>query len=147
MNREECEAVRLSAMALRDDETPSLSRDRIEEHIRACPACRQALEAQDAAFQLLAGQSRRPLTETVWPAVARHLAKSSADAPTKPAWRSLLLLGSLLLAYKVLGMLPGVTLPWAAKLIPLVLAAATFWWLRENPFRIHSRLVAEGDTR
>ncbi len=75
----QCESIRLAAMALADGEPSALTDEQVREHLQRCPACRAAVEqlsAVDAAFHN---------TETpghavdVWPLLSSEIAGNVPD--------------------------------------------------------------------
>ena len=147
MTHEPCETVRLSALAIHDGEPHALAQDQIEEHIQVCPHCRLSIAGQGEVVRLLHGRKRRSWIADVWPGVAQRMGDGSVGPSAEVPWCPLLVMGTLLLAYKILEVAPGIELPWIVKLFPPVLVLAVFSWLRENPFRISTRLVIKGDAQ
>jgi len=68
-----CDAVRMSAMALRDGEPSSLSGAQIQAHLAGCAPCRQELEGLGKAMAWFEGCVRRDSAEDLWPEIARQL--------------------------------------------------------------------------
>jgi anti-sigma factor RsiW len=139
MNESNCESVRIAAMALADGEQPALDPDFIAAHMAGCAACRIEVEKLRAVTGRLAGQSRREYSADLWPSVETRLATPSRQR------RMFLVLGVLLVAYKIAEFAPSREFGLAVQLIPIVIALAVFRYLKENPFRITTELKLEGD--
>lgn len=151
MSERICERVRMAAMAARDGELEDmveareappagrqsasrpLTQDEVAEHVRQCAACRREIERLDEVLGALDGRQRQPCEEDLWPAIAERLAREPGARRGRGA---LVVLGVLLAACRVLDQTPGLELSVALKLVPVVLAAGAFAWLRANPFRI-----------
>jgi len=147
MTPDPCEAVRVSAMAVADGEAAPLSEARVQAHLQDCAACRLELARQAEAVGLLKSQKRHLPAEDLWPEIERGLVRSAAG-PRQGAGRGLLLLlGLALVACKIAALCAGIGFNWAAAMFPLVLSAAVFRWLRENPFQISSAPRLEGESR
>jgi hypothetical protein len=56
-----------------------------------------------------------------------------------------MLLGGLLLGYRIVEMLPDRHFGVLFKLVPVLFVLAAFTYLRENPFKIDSELRLEGE--
>ena len=143
MTAENCEAVRLSAMAIEDGETPPIPAGRVEEHLRSCADCRREVARMQEATRLLGEQERLPREDDLWPGIARRL---ESPAPG-PSWRPFALVGVALVACKMLRLLPGLELAAVLGLLSLLPALALFLWLRENPFKIALGPTVEGGVR
>ena len=139
MNELNCESVRIAAMALADGEQPALDPDFIAAHLAGCAACRLELEHLRAVTVQLAGQSRREYPSDLWPAVETRLATPSRQR------RMFLVLGVLLVTYKIAEFGPSREFGLAVQLIPIAIALAVFRYLKENPFHITTELKLEGD--
>ena len=55
-----------------------------------------------------------------------------------------LLLGAILVIYKLLEMVPAQDLGFTFKFVPVIFIAALFYFLKENPFKINTELKLEG---
>jgi len=88
-------------------------------------------------------QERRQRTENVWRLVEPRLPEVARSASR--AWRPFLLLGVLLLGYRLVEMIPERDFGFLFKLVPVVLVIAAFGYLKENPFKIHAELSLEGE--
>ena len=145
MNKEYCEKVRLSAMVILDGEAPPLSVKELDEHLKSCPDCRRELEQQEVAIELLDEQSRRFITEDVCSRVAATIEESRVKLKSRQGLGPFIVLGLILLAYKVIEVLPDFTPGLVIKMMPLVSVFVFFILLKENPFKVNQNLKLKGD--
>ncbi len=134
-------------MAREDGYVSDLSADQIESHLAGCADCRIEVRQLRALANLLDGQKRRQRTESVWEHVDQRLPDSF---PTPSATRVVypfVILGLLLLGYRLFEMIPDRHFGFLYKLVPILLVIAAFGYLRENPFKINSELTLEGVTK
>jgi len=147
MSKNCCEKVRMSAMAIRDGEMPQLSVEEIDKHLKSCADCRYQLEQQEKIIRLLDKQNRRSFTEDVCSGIAVSIEASKAGLDTGQKMWPFVVLCLILLGYKIVEVLPGVTAGLVIKLIPLVIIVMFFGLLKQNPFKINQSLKLEGDSR
>lgn len=147
MMSERCEKVRLAAMAALDGETPPLSEKEIQEHLATCAACRGEVEQLQREIAPLDRQKPRVFADDVWPGVEIALQTQAAPAKTRREAYVFGVLSLLLLACKVLGVLPELGGSFLPRVLPLVAALVLFGVLKQNPFRITGNLKLEGDLR
>src|SRR5687768_12216106 len=113
---DECEAVRVAAMAIADGEMPPLSREQIRDHLEVCAACRGCV---DQPFgRLLPAWARRQRHDfVVWPAVRTRLAEAAVvQRPPTVRWPA--------------AWLPGVSV--SVALVLMALASAGLYSLRQR---------------
>jgi predicted anti-sigma-YlaC factor YlaD len=147
MNKEYCEKIRISAMAILDGEVPQLPEKDINKHLESCADCRLELEQQKQAAGLLDGQNRRVFTEDISPRVAAAVEAAEAG-PKQPANVPAFVIFCLfLIAYKIIEVLPAVTPGVVIKMMPLLVILLFFSLLKQNPFTINQNLRLEGDIR
>lgn len=139
MRESNCESVRIAAMALADGEQSPLDPDFIAAHVAGCEACRLELELLRGFDVQIAGKTRHEYPVDLWPALEPRLAPRSRQR------RVFLVLGVLLLAYKIAEFAPSREFGLAVQLVPILIALAAFRFLRENPFCITTELKIEGD--
>lgn len=144
MTRVDCENVCRAAMAIEDGYVSDLSADQIEAHLADCSDCRGEVRQLRALANLLDGQKRRQQTENIWERVEQHLPAALPPRSTSRVWRAFVILGLLLLGYRLLEIVPDRHLGLLFKLVPILLVIAAFSYLRENPFKINSQLTLEG---
>lgn len=126
-----CDEIRMAVLARKDGEAPLLDAQTCAEHIAACQPCRQELAAQEALSKLLAAHTRPSHEVSLWPSVCERL------EPQPPAHVGIAVVGAiLLLAYKLLEITPAMSTGLVGKLVPVLLAALVFAWMRTNPFRL-----------
>jgi hypothetical protein len=146
MKSDECEATILSLMAVFDGEPPLLSAKQAAQHVIGCEQCQLEVKRQEAAANLLSGYKRRTDGVDLWLEIEKSLTH-------KPISKSLmgrnffLLLGTILILYKLLEMIPSQDLGFWFKFVPVVFIAALFYFFKENPFKINTELKLEGESQ
>jgi anti-sigma factor RsiW len=140
-----CESVCMAAMAMADGYQSALSADEIKTHIENCPDCRQEVAQLQALSTLLDTQERQPQVADTWTSLEARLPARPAEQSASPQRHLFLLLGVLLIGYRLVELLPDRNLAWFFKLLPVILVVAAFSYLRENPFKIRAELRLEGE--
>ena len=74
MSEHLCAQIRISAMAICDGDTPPVDRQTVDKHLRACAACRAAVERLDVANLLPADIERMAVPGELWSRVRSRLA-------------------------------------------------------------------------
>jgi predicted anti-sigma-YlaC factor YlaD len=144
MTKPDCEIVCMAAMARADGYVSELSVDQMEAHLAECPDCRNEVQQLQALAGMLAGQKRQQPSEDVWRKVSDRLPRAVPSRITSRTWFLLVVLGVLLLGYRLLEMIPDRHFGILFKLVPVLLVVAAFSYLRENPFKINTELKLEG---
>jgi anti-sigma factor RsiW len=146
MNTPACEQVQIAAMAIADGERPDLTTEEIRTHIATCQSCREEIAAMTAMNDLFASHMRRAVAGDVWPQVAEQIA---APQPVRSAsateWRALGIGVALLAVYKIIELAPDEAPALLLRMVPVVIAIALLFVLKENPFTINSKLTLEGE--
>jgi predicted anti-sigma-YlaC factor YlaD len=137
-----CEDILIQKLALIDGEKNELSDEQINEHLASCENCRREIEQFQNTIGLLDRQTRRAQTADLWPAIEKRIKAETAE-PFTIKWPPFVLLGIFLAIYKLLEMIPERDLGWAFRIVPFVLVAAVFGFLKENPFKINTELILE----
>ncbi|MEP7273659.1 MAG: zf-HC2 domain-containing protein [Acidobacteriota bacterium] len=146
MTEPNCENVCMVVMAIADGNSSELSTEHIEAHLASCSDCRREVEQLRALTGLLDSQQRRERMESVWPRVEQQLLADAVRArPASHTWYPLVLLGLLLLGYRIVEMVPDRDFGLLFKLVPILFVIAAFGYLRENPFKVNSDLRLEGE--
>lgn len=145
MTKLNCETVCMAAMAIADGYQSELSSQQIEAHLANCSDCLREVGQLRALSSLLDAQERRQRTENVWKRVVRRLPDASPAQSTSQAWHPFMLLGVLLLGYRIVEMIPDRDFGFLFKLVPVIFVIAAFSYLKENPFKIDSELRLEGE--
>lgn len=145
MSELNCENVCMAAMAMADGYQSPLSSDEIELHLKSCAGCRQETAQLRALSSLLDAQERQQQVANTWTSIEARLPSVAPEQSASPHWLLFILLGGLLLAYRLVEMLPDRDLDWFFKLLPLIFVVATFIYLKENPFKINAELRLEGE--
>lgn len=136
MKQINCEDVLMAQMAAMDGEASRLSQELIATHIAGCANCHAELEQLKALDQMLAGHTLSEPRVDFWPAIENRI-------PTRVGWQPFAAIGALLIAYKLLELLPAHDLGLAFKLVPLIIVPLLFLLIKENPFRINPELIQE----
>jgi predicted anti-sigma-YlaC factor YlaD len=145
MSELKCEMISAAAMARADGYESSLSLDEIQSHLAICANCRLEVEQLRAVMKLLDAQERRPRTEQVWSHIDERLREKQVTANRSFRRRPFLLMVLLLLGFKVIELVPRWDAGMLFKLLPVLIAAAIFSYIRENPFKINLELKPEGE--
>lgn len=140
-----CESVSMAAMAIADGYESALSADQIKAHIEHCSDCRQEVAELRALSSLLDAQKRQPQVADTWTSIEARLPTVPTEQRASTHSRPLMILGVLLLGYRLFEMLPDRDLVWLFKLLPVIFVVAAFSYLRENPFKINAELRLEGE--
>ena len=151
MTTPDCESVCMAAMAIEDGHQSEWSSQEMEAHLERCPGCRQEVQHLRALSTLLDAPARRQQTEDLWKRVEQKLPVERRLPSADPArtvsrsWGPLMLLGVLLIGYRIVEMVPDRNLGFLFKLVPVLLVMAAFLYLREKPFKINPELRLEGE--
>ena len=140
MNEINCENVLMAKMAEIDGEAAEFSSGQMDLHLAACANCRQEIEQIRAADNLLRRQTRLEQDADLWSAIEKQI---GVEPASQIGWKPFVLVGALLVAYKLLELLPERDFGLAFKLVPLVFIVALFVFLKENPFKINTELILE----
>lgn len=144
MTRTDCEIARMAAMAMDEGCVSEMSADQIEAHLAACPDCRREVGQLRTLASLLDGQKRRERTENIWDHVEQHLPDALPVRTESRVGYAFLILGMLMLGYRLVEMIPDRHFGILFKFIPILFVIAAFSYLKENPFKINSELTLEG---
>jgi predicted anti-sigma-YlaC factor YlaD len=131
MNKLNCEDVFIAAMAWDDGYPTKLSLVEIESHMKNCPACRREITELQMLSSLLSSQRRKRPSEKMWTAVERRLQRGPQTV------QLFLLLGVLLVGFKLIELLPQHDMGQLFKLVPALFTAAIFAYLKQNPFKVN----------
>ena len=142
MSEIECRDAILSAMAEFDGEAPLLSSEQVNAHLAVCENCRQEIEQLQATVGFLQMQARREQPADLWRLIEKRI-ESPQIGERQTSWKTFALLTTILVAYKLLEMLPAEEFGFLFKLVPLIFVIALFGFLKENPFKINTRLTLE----
>ena len=145
MNSNDCETVLMAAMSVADGGPPRIETARIEAHLAECGNCRSELEALAGLAKLLDAQKRRQFDEQLWGAVQPRLFDRAEVQPADRTLKMWVPVGVILLAYKLVEQVTDRQLALVYKLLPVLLIAAAFLFLRQNPFKINTQLKLEGE--
>ena len=140
MNKMNCEEILIQKSALLDGESADLSAEEINVHLETCENCRQEIVQMENAVYLLEKQERRGIDADLWSAIEKRI---PAETTRETNWQPFILLGTFLVVYKLVEMLPERDFGLALKIVPFVLIAVIFGFLKENPFKINTELILE----
>lgn len=147
MTKPDCESVCMAAMAIADGYQPELPSEQIETHLADCSDCRREVAQLGVLSSLLATQERLRRNEDVWNRIEHRLSDTSSSQSTSHASYPFMLLGLVLLGYRLVEIIPDSHFGLLFKLVPVLAVIAAFSYVRENPFKIHSELRLEGVTK
>ncbi len=119
MKLDKCEEIILSAMAEMDGEPPLLSKEQTTRHLSRCERCRAEIERQAVAVDLLQKQKRRTDAVDLWFEIEKRIDGKTVSEPVAGR-HFFLLLGVILVAYKLLEMLPVQDFGFLFKLAPVI---------------------------
>lgn len=145
MNKVDCEHVCMQAMAMADGYDSDLSSDQIEAHLADCADCRREVAQFRTLSSVLSTQKRLERTEDVWNRIEPRLPAASASESAARVPYPFILLGLLLLGYRLVEMIPDRHFGLLFKLVPVICVVAVFSYLRVNPFTINSKLRLAGE--
>lgn len=140
MNEKNCENVLIAMMAVFDGEKNEFSPEQLNSHLANCQNCRHEIEQMQNTFNLLENQQRREQEANLWSAIEKRI-EIKTVSPVSP--KPFVLLGILLVVYKLLEILPEKDFGLAFKIVPLGLVVGLFVFLKENPFKINAELTLE----
>jgi predicted anti-sigma-YlaC factor YlaD len=140
MTRTNCENVLMAMLAELDGEESEISAEEKSLHLAECAACRTEFEQIQKTGNLLQRQARREPETDLWSAIEKRIQPKTAP---RVGWRWFLVLGALLVAFKLLEMLPAEDFGLWFKIVPLIFVVALFGFLKENPFKINTELILE----
>ena len=143
MKLDECEETILSVMAEMDGETPLLSTEQTAQHLSQCEQCQTEINRQKETFNLFQGQKRLASETDLWFEIESRISDTPISEPIRTRY-FFLLLGVILVVYKLLEMIPAQDFGFLFKFVPLIFIAALFYFLKENPFKINTELKLEG---
>jgi predicted anti-sigma-YlaC factor YlaD len=141
-----CEIVCVAATARADGVQPPLPFAEIEAHLAHCARCRREIEQLETLSVLLSSRKRSPRAGDLWAGIESRLpAPALAAREAFAVSATFIILGVLLVACRLVEMIPERSPGWSFKIVPVLAAVAAFVYLRENPFRINAELGLEGE--
>jgi len=137
MDRTQCDAIVVSAMALMDGEAAPIGRAEIDRHLLTCRRCASEIETLRSLAERLAPISRTAVHADVWPAIEAELHRPAGI----PAGLMLTAAAVLLVGWRTLEAATIDPLaPWT-RLVTVGVAVLVFLGLRVNPFRVEPQLL------
>jgi len=137
-----CEDILIQKSALIDGEKAEFSDEQIAEHLSGCENCRQEIQQLEDTIGLLKRQKRQAQSADLWAAIEKQISAESKSILTVK-WQPFVLVGIFLVIYKLFEMIPERDFGWVLKIVPFILIAVLFGFLKENPFKINSELILE----
>ena len=146
MSKIDCETICMAAMARADGYVSEVSAEQIEAHLADCETCLKDLTELRVTTSLLEAHQRQQSTVDIWERIAPSLpaALTTTGSRTK-AWYPFLALSIVLIAHRLLALIPDGEPGFLFKLVPVLFVIAVFIYLRENPFKINVALRLEGE--
>jgi hypothetical protein len=140
MNEINCENALMAKMAEFDGEDAGFSAEQINSHFAVCENCRTEFGQMQNINYLFENQTRRGQEADLWFDIENRIgAQTASPISLKP----FILLGLILLIYKLLELLPAQDFGLAFKIVPLIFVIALFVFIKENPFKINAELALE----
>ena len=140
MNKEYCEKIRISAMAISDGEQPLLSENEIAVHIEYCNECRIAIEQLNSVEKLLEGKKRKSSDINIVHDVETVLnADTMSPEYSEYSGRFIIFITALLIL-KIIGVSPVETGWIIAKFLTILVVIVFFVLIKKNPFVINENL-------
>jgi hypothetical protein len=145
MNKEYCEKVRLSVMAMSDGEQSQLPGSDINEHLLTCSECRDVIEQLQTASRMLKAQKRKSYEVNILDEIQPVI--MNAKMLPEPSNRSVsfIILGFVLLILKIIDLSPVFTTEIIVKFASVFVVIVFFVLIRQNPFAINQNLHMKGD--
>lgn len=140
MNETNCETALMAKIAELDGEKTEISVETANAHLLICENCRTEFEQMKTLGSLFKKQARREQDANLWAAIEERIGEQTASPVN---WKLFVLLGAILVGYKLFEMLPAQSPGLIFKIVPLIFVVALFVFLKENPFRISAELGLE----
>lgn len=140
MTLPDCETALMARMAALDGEGAELSTEQIEQHFASCEACRSELQQMSDVSESLGRFERQVDDVDLWPGVRGRIGSERVQRFT---WWPFVLVGCVLLVYKLIEMLPAQGPGLLLNLVPIAGLVVLFALLKENPFKINAELTVE----
>lgn len=140
MNGINCENALMAKMAEFDGEDAGFSAEQINSHLAVCENCRTEFRQMQNINYLFENQTRRGQDADLWSAIENRIGAQTAP---QISWKPFVLLGLILVIYKLLELLPAQDFGLAFKIVPLIFVIALFVFIKENPFKINAELALE----
>ncbi|HEX8196866.1 MAG TPA: hypothetical protein VF571_11815, partial [Pyrinomonadaceae bacterium] len=88
-------------------------------------------------------QARREQPADLWRLIEKRIESPQSKPARQISWKAFALLAAFLVAYKLLEMLAPQEFGFLFKFVPLIFVFGLFGFLKENPFKINTRLTLE----
>ena len=145
MNKEYCEKVRISAMAISDGQQPLLQEKEITEHIKSCNDCRIAIEQLESSTSILNNAERREYDIDISQEMEQSLSSIAKQYTQRSFAYYFTGLGIALLILKIFELAPDVTTAIIVKFVSILVIVMFFIFVKQNPFAINQNILSKGD--
>ena len=135
MNELTCEEVLIARMAELDGELPP--NPETERHLMGCDKCRGEVAAMQELDELFRSHERADVAISLWPQIEKRI------SPSTFGWQPFAVIAAALVVFKFVEMSVRTDPGFLFGLVPIVLAAALFMVLKENPFKVNANLAME----
>ena len=140
MNKEYCEKIRISAMAISDGEQALLPENEIAVHLESCNECRIAIEQFQSVEKLLEGKQRKSSDVNI----VREVETALNTAMMSPGYFEysgrFIIFVAVLLILKVIGLSPVETGWIITRSLTILIVIVFFVLIKRNPFAINENL-------
>jgi hypothetical protein len=144
MNKEYCEKVRFSAMAISDGEQPLVSENEINEHLSSCINCRLAIEQLHSAAKLLEGKQRKSYDVNVAQDIEAALSTSKLLPGCSEYSGYFIALCFTLFILKIIGISPALSAAGIARFLTILVVIVFFILIKQSPFTISPNIQTKG---
>jgi predicted anti-sigma-YlaC factor YlaD len=140
MKTTDCETALMAKMAEADGEASGILLDEVDRHISTCETCRVELEQLLDVNRRMSFERRADTSVDLWPMIKRQIEPAREH---KIAVWPFAVIAVMLVAYKLVEMVPARDPGLFLKVVPIVILIAFFVLVKENPFRINAELAME----
>lgn len=145
MNKEYCEKVRLSAMAISDGEQPLVPESEINEHLASCPDCRTAIELLRSTAKLLEDKRRKSYAANIAYEVEAIINTAKMSSKYSEYSGYFIALGFVLFILKIIDISPALTAAGFVRFLSIPVIIVFFILIKQNPFAISPNIQTKGD--
>ena len=145
MNKELCEKVRISAMAIADGQKSQLSESQINEHLLICKDCKAELEQIKSISNLFESQARRIHEVDISSQIEEVLSNQVVSPYNSGYLRYFVFLGFILFVLKMIELSPIILAGIIIKFISIPIIITFFVLIRQNPFVINQKFEMKGE--
>lgn len=147
MNKEYCEKVRLSAMAISDGEQPLVPENEIASHLKSCNDCRIAVEQLHSAAKMLEDKKRKAYDINIVDEIEAALNTAKMQPKYSEYLRHFIALGLVLFILKIVDVSSALTAVGTARFLPVIVVIVFFVLIKQNPFTINPNIQMKGELK